>query len=381
MKNYIYIITAVCTVLFSGCQTEEKSLDDPGEKELTFSPVVQDMSVATRALGDEFFPVGGEIDVEITSNNPKAGNRSYVYTYGSDRIFRGNPGFRFSLDDHYITELSAIWPTQDIRDQGVKTDQRELVNYKAADWMTTSLDASLEGIVPTSTPVPLNFKRENVLLEFELVGQNTKGLDIQSLLIELQSPDKQPTAFWAYCENPNGHAQLILDPGTAIFSSENYLIGRITVSNNDNYTIIFPQTDLTFEAGMRYLVTLTPRGYYMNAYVMIEGWNTGEGGIGIPFQQPTPITGGTFAINNAVQLITMSYLIRNYDDGSSYKWSSQTYNLAGDLGMTDEYADMYVPIPENLFSGSIRQGGTAIDSLTYTSGEEEKVLKLFTDNE
>lgn len=156
-------------------------------------------------------------------------------------------------------------------------------------------------------------------------------------------------------------------------------IGRITVSNNDNYTIIFQETDVELEAGKRYLVTLTPQGYYMNAYVMIGGWNTGEEGIGIPFQQPTPIEGGAFAINNPQQLITMSYLIRNYNDGSSFNWSASTYNLSGDLGMTAEYADQYIPIPETLFSGSILQGGSPIDTLRYMNGTEEMKLPLFTE--
>lgn len=378
MKKYIYIITAAFVALLSSCQADEETISTGKEVELTFSPEVKDMTVVTRALGDEFFPVGGEINVNITSSNPRVGSKSYVYTYGSDRIFKGNPGFRFTLDDHYITELTAVWPTEDVRQRGVNTDQRTEADYKAADWMTTTLDDTLEGIMPTDAPVPLNFKRENVMLEFELVGQNTKGLDIQSLLIELQNPNGQATAFWAYCGNPNGHAELILDPGTSLFSSADYLIGRITVSNNDNYTIIFQQTDVEFEAGKRYLVTLTPQGYYMNAYVVIGGWNTGEEGIGIPFQQPTPIEGGAFSIGNPQQLITMSYLVRNYENGS-FSWSSSTYNLSGDLGMTTEYADQYIPIPKNMFSGSIMQGGAPIDTLIYMNGADEMKLPLFTE--
>jgi len=379
MKKYIYIITVTFIAFLSACQADEEAVSVGGnEVELTFTPEVKDMTVVTRALGDEFFPVGGEINVNITSSNPRIGNQSYVYTYGSDRIFKGNPGFRFTPDDHYVTELHATWPTEDIRSRGVNTDQRTEADYKASDWMTTTLDDTLEGIMPTDAPVPLNFKRENVMLEFELVGQNTKGLDIQSLLIELQNPNGQPTAFWAYCGNPNGHAELILDPGTSLFSSADYLIGRITVSNNDNYTIIFQQTDIELEAGKHYLVTLTPQGYYMNAYVIIGGWNTGEEGIGIPFQQPTPIEGGAFSIGNPQQLITMSYLVRNYENGS-FNWSSSTYNLSGDLGMTTEYADQYIPIPKSMFSGSILQGSTPIDTLIYMNGAEEMKLPLFTE--
>lgn len=384
MKTNIYIMSALAvTLTFTSCMEDEDLSKDTPKGELTFSPVVKDhTTVSTRAIGDEFFTTGGQIDVNITSTNPSVGQQQLTYTYGADRIFRGNPGFHFTLSDDYLTEITALWPTAAERQDGFTTDQRELENYKTADWMTASHSISQEGVMPTDAPVPLTFVRENVMLDFELVGQNTKGLDIESLLIELQTAG-QSTAYWAYCGNPNGHAQLILQAGTAIFAPENYLIGRITVSNNDNYTIIFPQTDLVLEGGKRYLVTLTPQGYYMNAYVVIGGWNEIEDeGLGIPFQKPTPDINGAFTIENPVQLITMSYLIRHYDDGSTFDWKSRTYHVSPSLVMTPELAAKYIPLQPEEFTGQIQMNGQAITSLPYTDGEEQKTLELFVnDNE
>lgn len=383
MNKNIFTITLslIFSFFLSGCQEEvESGGGDVQGKELTFSSFIQPRAtLQSRAIGDEFFNVGGEIDVAITSTNPEVGQRTYQYVYGQDRIFRGNPGYHFTLDDNYISSLSAVWPTAAIRQQGFRTDQRELEDYKSADWMTASLSIAIDGIMPTDAPVPLNFTRENVMLDFELVGQNTKGLDIESLLIELQTGG-QSLAYWAYCGNPNGHAELILEGGSAIFSPENYLIGRITVSNNDNYTIIFPQTDLVLEAGKRYLVTLTPQGYYMNAYVIIAGFADSEEGIGIPLQVPIANPGGGFTIQNPIQLITLSYLIRNYEDGS-FNWAGRAYTLADDFTLTQEDADRYIPIPADQFTGSIRQGGEDVETIPYGDGQE---LNLFTnenDNE
>lgn len=379
MKKSIYILSALAFIFFlSSCQEEDELTKNAVQGELTFSSVIKDRtSISTRALGDDFFTQGGQIDVNITSSNPLVGQQSLIYTYGSDRIFRGNPGFHFSLNDDYLTEITAVWPTSAQRSSGFTTDQRDLEDYKSADWMKASHSITQEGVMPTDAPVPLTFVRENVMLDFELVGQNTKGLDIQSLLIELQTAG-QSTAYWAYCGNPNGHAQLILEAGTAIFAPENYLIGRITVSNNDNYTIIFPQTNLVLEEGKRYLVTLTPQGYYMNAYVVIGGWNTVEDeGVGIPFQQPSPGINGNFTIENPVQLITMSYLIRHYDDSSTFDWSSRTYNISSGLVMTPELAAKYIPIHPDEFTGQILLNGEPISSLPYTDGEEQKTLQLF----
>ncbi len=382
MKKNNYILSVIllsCTTFLTGCQEEEVADNKSNKAELTFSAEIQgEGSTQTRALGDDFFTQGGEIDVTITSSDADVTpTNPYHYIYGADRIFRGNPGFHFPLNDSYITELKASWPAAANRPDTFVTDQRELVHYKLADWMTATHSVDLGGIMPTSAPVPLTFIRENIMLDFELVGQNTKGLDIQSLLIELHNEDNSK-AYWAYCENPNGHAELILPNGTSIFAPENYLIGRITVSNNDNYTIIFPQTDLAFESGKRYLVTLTPQGYYMSAYVVIGGWNEGQDeGLGIPFQQPVPNPDGTFTIENPVQLITMSYLIRHYNNPASFNWISNTYNISSTFQMTADYAAQYIPVPTGMFSGSITQNGETITSITYMDETGEQTLELF----
>lgn len=382
MKKNIHTILFVLFLSFfilTGCQNEDETGVDNGRHELTFTPVTgNENGVETRAIGDDFFTQGGEIDVTITSSDPLlVVSNPYRYVYGSDRIFRGSPGFHFPLNDSYIVELKASWPAAANRPAQFVTDQRDLANYKLADWMTATHSVDLGGIMPTSVPVPLTFVRENIMLDFELVGQNTKGLDIQSLLIELQN-NSVSTAYWAYCGNPNGHAELILPSGTSIFAPENYLIGRITVSNNDNYTIIFPQTDLVFEAGKRYLITLTPQGYYMSAYVTIGGFNdVQDEGLGIPFQQPVPNPDGTFTIENPVQLITMSYLIRHYNNPASFNWISRTYNIASGFQMTAEYADQYIPVPTGIFAGSILQDGQPVTSISYMDGAEQKTLELF----
>ena len=378
MKNSILLISMFISISFLACQKEDGVTGMEAGSDLTFNPVVKDRtSISTRALGDYFFTEGGEINVQLKTSVAGSTTQSFIYTYGADKIFRGNPGFHFPLNDTYITELNAYWPTQAERNAGFATDQRLLQDYKTADWMTASHSIEMEGIMPTSAPVPLTFVRENVMLDFELVGQNTKGLDIQSLLIELQS-NGQSTAYWAYCDNPNGHAELILKGGTAIFAPENYLIGRITVSDNSNYTIIFPQTDKALEGGKRYQVTLTPQGYYMNAYVMIGGWNTIEDeGIGIPFQQPTPNPDGTFTIDTPLQLITMSYLIRHYNDPASFDWPSRTYNLSSGFTITAEYAQQYIPVLIGDFLGEVTMDGQNITSLPYMDGGVQKTLELF----
>ncbi|GEM_PF-999679 len=367
MKNIIYISAIALTFfLMQSCQTEVEVPAAKGTGELILAPTVNEpASVDTRAIGENFFDIGGEIDVNITTNN-NPGTQRYRYQFQADRLFRGNPPFHFSLDDSYITSLTAVWPSMTVRQQGLITDQRVLEDYRASDWLTAT--ATVSGIMPTNAPVPLNFSRENSMLEFELVGQNTEGLDIESLILELHN-DNQPVAYWAYCGDPNGHAQLILEPGTAIFSPENYLIGRVTVSQENQYTIIFPQTDLVLQPGTRYLVTLTPQGYFMDAYLFIGGWSEGENGIGIPFEQPTPDINGNFLIETPQQLIAMSYLIRHYEDGATFDWNNRTYILSPSLTITDEYAQQYRPVPRATFSGQIQQNGEAVQTLTYGAGQ------------
>lgn len=382
MKKNIYIISAfLLATLLHGCHTEDDTQKPKFSGELTFAPVVKDLQTGkSRAIGDDFFVNGNQIAVTITSSKPGSTPRTLPYTYGTDRIFRGSPPYHFTLDDTYITTLTAKWPADDVRAAGLITDQRELADYKAADWMSGGVTTETIGIVPTDTPVPLVFSRDNVLLDFELVGQNTTGLNITSLLIELQTTDNEGArAFWAYCGNPNGHAELIMNPGSRILSSDNYLIGRINVENQStDYTIIFPKTDITLEAGHRYLITLTPQGYFMDAYVFIAGFADADGGIAIPFQPPTPDINGNFVIQNGQQLVAMSYLIRHYDQPSPFNWSARTYVLSPGFSLTAEAAARYVPVPASMFTGVIRNvDNDIITEITYDGGQ---VLQLFDNN-
>lgn len=376
MKIYNYIIILLILTVSGACSGDENSVATTNTQELTLSSVVNEApTVETKLSADDFFEDGFGIDISIWATN-NASEQKFVYYYGSDGIFRGNPGYYFTLDDNYIDSLSAVWPITDIRDQPFITDQREFENFRKADWMIAK--TSERGIMPTDKPVPLNFTRENTKLEFELAGQNTEGLDIESLLIELHSGGS-PVAYWAYCGNINGHAELILEKGTQLTSPDQYLIGTMKVAGNtENYTIIFPQTDITLEAGKRYLVTLTPEGYFMSAYISIGGWDQGDDGIGIPFQQPQPDINGNFLINEPLQLITMSYLVRHYTDGTTFNWPSRTYILADDLDakMTDDYASKYIQMPKSKFTGKVVNNGSIVpvDTIYYGSG---KALPLF----
>lgn len=383
MKTIRYILPfALLAFSLSACRSDDPVTGERDKDELTLSAIVDNSSqeVGSRAIGDDFFVTGSNIDVTLTEKKSSGTqtNYAFTYTYGSDRIFKGNPGYYFTLDESYIESLTAKWPVQSIRNEGIKADQRLLADYKSADWMTgTVASPAAGGVIPAEAPVPLVFTRENVMLEFELVGQNTTGLNIESLLIEIQRAGENGSqAYWAYCGNPNGHAQLILEPGSKIFSSEDYLIGRIRITGQtSDYTIIFPETDMTLEAGKRYLVTLTPQGYFMAAYIYLHGFSEADEGIGIPFQQPTPDMDGNFVIETPLQLITMSYLVRNYNDGTSFVWSERTYVLSPDFVMTQQYADQYIPIPSALFTGEIFEsdGTTPVTEIDYGSG----TLQLF----
>lgn len=383
MKKNNYIGWIICfSVLLQGCQSEDNLINNPVKGELELLPYVESTpDNNTRALGDEFFVTGDKIWVELTTSGGGSTVQTFQYTYGNDRIFRGSPGYRFSTDDEYIVNLSAKWPGDDVRSQGLITDQRLLENYKRADWISGGQSNAVGGIVPTDAPVPLIFHRENVMLEFELVGQNVTGLNIEELLIELQSTGDEggAKAFWAYCGKPNGHAELILEDGSQILSPDNYLIGRIKVTGQSNdFTIIFPKTNITLKGGYRYLVTLTPQGYFMTAFINIAGFATGEGGIAIPFEQPVPDQNGNFNLENPAQLISLSWLVRNYDDGRSFVWSQRNYKLDTAFTMTSEWADRYIPIPSSMFAGVIQDSiGQRVDSITY---EGNKVLQLFSND-
>lgn len=378
MKKIAIISFALAGLtLFGSCSKDKEQ--GFTEKELTFAPVVDQMeSPETKSDGNNFFETGYQIDINITTAaKPTA---PFVYTYNkSDGIFRGNPPFRFTLDDDYITTLEAVWPAGYNPAAPFITDQRLLENFRKADRLKAT--GTLTGVMPTNAPVPLHFERQNTMLEFELAGQNTEGLRIKSLLIELQNPAGQAQAYWAYCGTDNGNAQLILPPNTRILAQEGYLIGTLTVVPDDNYTIIFPLTDITLEAGKRYLVTLTPQGYPMNIYCFVGEWNEDPNtGVGIPFQQPTPDVNGTFRIDTPQQLITMSYLIRHYTDGTTFDWPTRTYVISDGLAalMTPELAARYVPIPSAIYPDvkvvDTQEPAQPVATITYGTGQS---LALF----
>lgn len=357
---------------FASCSdNKDEVIPKGGSGEMTFEPFVTAEGYGTRGYANDFFEIGHYIDVKILSSMPGAVEETYNYVYQSSGIFTGDPGYRFPLNDTYIQTLTATWPVEAVRNEGTIVDQREYENFRQADWLVATATAG--GIMPTDAPVPLFFQRQNTMLEFELVGQNVAGVDIKWLLIELEI-DGEPTACWAYCGKDDGHAYLILPAGTRIIAPEGYLVGRVAVDENNPYTIIMPETDLTLEEGKRYLVTLTPRGYDMAMYVSIGGWIQGDESIGIPFAPPVPMPDGEFTILEPQQLITMSYLIRHYDNPASFSWKTSIYNIDPGFVLTDEYAQQYVPIPTADFSGEIRVNGTAVTELTYGAGE---ILQLY----
>ncbi len=381
--NSIYIVVFLWMITgLAGCTDDDGKAVNNGEEtgsgELTFMPYVEESTVLTRDLGNTFFTEGYEIDVTLKSNAISSTSQTFVYKYGADGIFRGSPsGYFFPLDNTYIDELTAIWPREAIRQQGLVTDQRELDAYRLSNQLIAV--ASTVGIMPTDAPVPLTFVRETTLLEFQLAGQNVAGLAIQSLILELELDGTTPTAFWAYCGNENGHAQLILPAGTSIQASDGYMIGCIHGSDGADYTIIMEATDVMLLAGTKYVMTLTPRGYDLLGSVGIGGWiQETESGIAIPFVQPVPNTDGDYLVQTAAQLITMSYLIRHYTNGTTIAWPTMRYILSEDLDLTDEEAQQYIPIPKSLFTGGVIQDGKEVTSILY--GDEE-VLELFDENQ
>ncbi len=366
-------------VSFTGCTNDDGkavTTDETGRGELIFMPYVEANSAATRDLGNTFFSEGYEIDVTLKSNAINGTSQTFVYKYGADGIFRGSPeGYFFPLDNTYINELTAIWPREAIRQQGVITDQRELDAYRLSDQLIAV--ASTVGIMPTDAPVPLTFVRETTLLEFQLAGQNVAGLAIQSLILELELGGSTPTAFRAYCGNENGHAELILPAGTSIVAPDGYMIGRIRGSDGADYTIIMEATNVTFQAGTKYVITLTPRGYDLLGSVSIGGWiQEIESGIAIPFVQPVPNTEGDYLVRTAAQLVTMSYLIRHYTNGTTIDWPTMRYILAEDLTITPEEAVQYIGIPASL-NVEVTQGGESVTFVTDTNGD---ILQLFDEN-
>ncbi len=262
----IKYITCGWILLLSSCAGEEVNTAYPGD-EMNFV-LAANNDPGGRGVGNNFFNSGDQIKVSIMdskSNNPV----DYIYTYDVNGVFRGNPGYRFPMDDTYIESLKADWPADGSKDL-VVLDQRKYEDHRRADWVTAT--ASTDGVMATDIPVPLVFNHNNALLEFELVGQNNQGLNINELLIELYI-DGDPLAFWAYCDNDNGRASLILPGGTEIESEAGYLIGTLPGMGGDRYTITLSDLNITLQSGLKYLVTLTPRGYDLDAFIYIGGWN------------------------------------------------------------------------------------------------------------
>ncbi|MCD8101372.1 MAG: fimbrillin family protein [Alistipes sp.] len=380
MKKLIYICAAA-VVAFS-CNNQNADTSDggqPGEgaagSALSIAASVRDRSdgAVSRTVGDEFFAAGYLIDVSL-STSYNATTQKFVYEYNKNNIFTSSSPFYFATDDTYITELTAIWPQQSVRDQGLVTDQRELENFRLADWLTA--EATSLKIMPTDAAVPLNFERDNVLVEFEIAGQNAEGIDIKELIIEIDV-NNTPTAFWAYCGDENGHAQILLDGTTSLRSDESYLIGRMKVTDNYEYTIIFPAVDIDLEPGHRYLVTLTAQGYDIDAFVYIGGWvQPEEYGIGIPFAPPEPTEYDDFIITQPYQLVSMSYLIRHYPNPDTFTWTARTYMISDSLILPDDIAEQYRPIPRSDFNGKIvNESGDEIETVPTATGQ----LSLYED--
>lgn len=135
--------------------------------------------------------------------------------------------FRFNLDNTSIGKLEALWPSKDVRDEGLITDQRELKDYQKADRLKAQ--ASTINIMPTAEPIPLAFKHEQSRLTFRLAGQNANGLVIKDLILEL-TYNSDKLSFWAYCK-ADGTAELILPEnvqiGSALADGGSMMVGRL----------------------------------------------------------------------------------------------------------------------------------------------------------
>ena len=116
----------------------------------------------------------------------------------------------------------------------------------------------------------------------------------------------------------------------------------------------------------------------MNAYVYLSGFLEAEEGIGIPFQQPTPDMDGNFLINTPNQLISLSYLMRNYNDGTTFVWSTRTYIISDALTMSADDVAKYLPIPRSLFTGFVQNAAGA--DVTQVNTADGSVLQIFDDN-
>jgi hypothetical protein len=355
------------TSSFIGCQSENDSNIDGTEHILSLSPTVQDMAeqALTRGL-NSFFYDGDQIDVNITTSR-SATIQSFTYTYGAaTNIFSGD--FRFNLDNTSISKLEALWPSKDVRDEGLITDQRELKDYQKADRLKA--EASTINIMPTAEPIPLAFKHEQSRLTFRLAGQNANGLVIKDLILEL-TYNSDKLAFWAYCK-ADGTAELILPEnvqiGSPLADGGRMMVGLVTVAGataNSTYrgAIYIPNsTNIQTVASTDYLVTLTPEGYNLTASITIRGFSQDEGHVGIPIQMPKYNSAtGKYEITSTLQLVTLSLLLKGgyIKDQDASVWRSYQYSLDSAVTMTDNGKQYYKPIDVAL-KGIFFDGVTAI---------------------
>ena len=368
IRYIIYSIVLLgLTFSFIGCQSEDNSNIDGKEHILSLSPTVQDMAeqALTRSL-NSFFYDGDQIDVNITTSR-SATIQSFSYTYGAaTNIFSGD--FRFNLDNTSISKLEALWPSKDVRDEGLITDQRELKDYQKADRLKAQ--ASTINIMPTAEPIPLAFKHEQSRLTFRLAGQNANGLVIKDLILEL-TYNSDKLAFWAYCK-ADGTAELILPENVQIRSAladgGRMMVGLVTVAGataNSTYrgAIYIPNsTNIQTVASTDYLVTLTPEGYNLTASITIRGFSQDEGHVGIPIQMPKYNSAtGKYEIVNTLQLVTLSLLLKGgyIKDQDPSVWRSYQYSLDSAVTMTDNGKQYYKPIDVAL-KGIFYDGVTAI---------------------
>lgn len=362
-NNILYLAIATFALsTFTGCQAEEENMASGEEVTLSFSPSVKGMNEEslTRAVGNTFFKTKDKISVEITTSRNSTALPSMDYTYDDKGVFIGN--FSFNLDNTYITKLVAKWPTDKVRkDDGIVLDQRDDKAFLQADRLKA--ETTDVNIMPTAEPIPLIFSHEQSRFSFRLAGQNANGLNIQSIILELQYPDPDnngnstPGAFWAHC--PGGEtAELILVPGTTVAGTNNggslvvvdgrFMIGQAKVGNETTqYTggiWVNSDVNITLKAGTDYVVTLTPEGYNLIANITIGGFGQNEGYVGIPIQMPTFVSTGVYEIKNTVQLVTLSRLLAGgfIAGQDAATWKGYSYKISAT--MTDNGKLYFIPI-------------------------------------
>lgn len=380
--NRLYpTIIAFCAIALAGCQAEDDTASISGEETiLSIAPSVADMKEesVTRAATNNFFKTGDEITVTITTSRSDDASTDYTYKYNQDNAFTSTSPFRFKLDNTYIKDLVAHWPKKEIREGGIVLDQRELEAYQQAD----RLEAKSENIniMPTAEPVPLIFEHEQSRFSFRMAGQNANGLNILSVILELQyDNDGDPNtgnvsgAFWAYCDNTET-ASLILVPGTEIKADiygggDRYMIGRAEVGNTTTqYTggiWLDKSISVTLAAGTDYVVTLTPEGYNLIASIEIHGFGQSEGYVGIPIQMPTEnTTTNKYEIGNANQLVTLSRLLQGKIDGENTEtWKGHTYTIKSSVVMTENAKLYYLPMEDSMKDKIENENGEKIETI------------------